>query len=76
MKRRPTDPSNDGTAGEQYQHPGLTSERILEFQRLIEKCHGVSLGYEEASERAAKLVALYRAVLGPIPETFSESRAP
>jgi hypothetical protein len=55
--------------------PYLTPERILEFQRLMEKCYGVSLGYEEASERASKLIALYHAVLGPIAEASSASGA-
>jgi hypothetical protein len=62
--------------GQDSSPPYLTPERILEFQRLIEKCYGVSLGYEEASERASKLITLYRAVLGPIPETSSASEAP
>jgi len=56
--------------------PYLTPERILEFQRVMEKCYGVSIGYQAASERAARLIALYRAIIGPIPEASPESSAP
>ena len=73
-----TTPTASGYEGEgRDSHPlYLTPERIVEFQHLMEKCYGVRLGYEEASERASKLIALYRAVLGPIPEASLASDAP
>lgn len=46
----------------------LTPERVLAFQGIMERCYGVHLEFNEAAARAAKLIALYRAVLGPIPE--------
>lgn len=47
---------------------GIAPERIREFQKIIRRRYGVDLSYEQAAERGAKLVALYRAILGALPE--------
>ena len=48
--------------------PGIAPERIRELQHLLRRLYGADLSYEQAAERGAKLVALYRAILGPLPE--------
>ena len=56
--------------------PGIAPERVLEFQHLMERRYGIHLTYEQAAERGAKLVALYRAILGPIPEASPPAHGP
>ena len=47
---------------------GLTREKVVEFQRLmLEEC-GVELTLPDAWSRATQLIALYRMLMGPIPE--------
>lgn len=49
---------------------GLTPKKVREFQQLMrEECH-VDLSFEDAWARSTQLVALYRMMLGPIPEDF------
>jgi len=48
--------------------PALTSEDILEFQRLMREHCGLVLDEQQAQVRANELVMLYRVLLGPIPE--------
>lgn len=46
----------------------LTEEDVQAFRRLmLEEC-GVDLSLAEAWPRALKLVAMFRALIGPIPE--------
>ena len=46
----------------------LTEEDVQAFRRLmVEEC-GVELSLAEAWTRATKMVAMFRALLGPIPE--------
>ena len=46
----------------------LTEEDVQAFRRLmLDEC-GVELSLAEAWTRATKLVAMFRALLGPIPE--------
>ena len=46
----------------------LTEEDVKAFQQLmLEEC-GVDLSMAEAWPRATKLVAMFRALIGPIPE--------
>jgi hypothetical protein len=48
--------------------PILTHEKAGEFQQLMREECGVELTLEEASTRASQLIALYRMLMGPIPE--------
>jgi hypothetical protein len=48
--------------------PSLSHERAVEFQQLMREDCGVELTIEEASTRAVQLIALYRMLMGPIPE--------
>lgn len=54
----------------------LTPSDIREFQRLIQEHCGVSLTETEAWNRATELVALYRMLIGPIPEDPAVSGSP
>ena len=47
---------------------GLTHEKARAFQQLMREECGVELSIEDAWKRAARLVALYRMLMGPIPE--------
>ena len=47
---------------------GITREKAIEFQRLMSEECDVELTLQEAWSRAAQLVALYRMLMGPIPE--------
>lgn len=47
---------------------GLTHEKAREFQRLMREECGVEMPIEAAWTRAAQLIALYRMLMGPIPE--------
>ena len=46
----------------------LLHENVREFQQLMRKECGVELTLEEAWTRATQLIALYRMLMGPIPE--------
>ena len=46
----------------------LNREKATEFQKLMRDACGLELTLEEAWARATQLVALYRMLLGPIPE--------
>jgi len=49
--------------------PGtLTEADVEEFRRLMREECGVELSLVEAWTRATRLVAMFRALLGPIPE--------
>ncbi len=54
---------------------GLSREKAIEFQWLVREECGVELSAEEAWTRASRLVALYRMLMGPIPED-PESSSP
>ena len=47
---------------------GLTPEKVREFQLLMREECRVDLSFEAAWGRAAQLIALYRMLIGPIPE--------
>ena len=47
---------------------GLTLDKAREFQQLMRQECGVELSVEAARTRAAQLIALYRMLMGPIPE--------
>lgn len=53
---------------DQVEATGLTEADVEEFRRLIRDECGVELLLAEARERATKLVAMFRAFVGPIPE--------
>ena len=46
----------------------LTEADVEEFRRLMREDCGVELSLVEAWTRATRLVAMFRALLGPIPE--------
>ena len=46
----------------------LTEEDVQAFRRLMQEECGVEISLAEAWTRATKLVAMLRALLGPIPE--------
>ena len=46
----------------------LTELDVEEFRRLMREECGVELSLVEAWDRATRLVAMFRAFLGPIPE--------
>lgn len=46
----------------------LTEADVEEFRRLMREECGVELSLVEAWTRATRLVAMFRALLGPIPE--------
>jgi hypothetical protein len=48
--------------------PGLTATTVAEFRELVVEEQGVSLELDDAWRRASQLVALYRMLMGPIPE--------
>lgn len=47
---------------------GLSRAKVEEFRALLEKDCGVRIDMAEAWKRATKLIALYRMLMGPIPE--------
>ena len=47
---------------------GLTREKAAEFQQLIRATCGAELALDEAATRATEFIALYRMLMGPIPE--------
>ena len=47
---------------------GLNREKALEFRQLLQEECGIDLTLEETWARATQLVALYRMLMGPIPE--------
>jgi hypothetical protein len=47
---------------------GLTPQKVREFQSLMREECGAELSMEDARRRATQLIALYRALLGPLPE--------
>jgi hypothetical protein len=48
--------------------PGLTRAKVEEFRALLEGECGLHLELDEAWKRAVQLIALYRMLMGPIPE--------
>lgn len=48
--------------------PGLTTAKVAVFRDLVAQECGVLLEPDEAWRRASQLVALYRMLMGPIPE--------
>jgi hypothetical protein len=55
---------------------GLTRADVDEFRALIHRECGESLGPEEAWKRATEVVALFRMLLGPLPEDQSDLTFP
>lgn len=47
---------------------GITDERLQEYKHIIFKAYGREISDSEAREQIVRLRALYRAILGPIPE--------
>jgi hypothetical protein len=47
---------------------GISRDKAIEFQRLLQHDCGVEVTVEEAWGRASRLVALYRMLMEPIPE--------
>ena len=48
--------------------PGLTPAKAEEFRQLLQRECNVSLEPDQAWRRASQLIALYRMLMGPIPE--------
>lgn len=53
----------------------LTQADVEEFRRLMREECGVELTLAEGWERATKMVALFRVLIGPIPEDSGSSGA-
>jgi len=51
---------------------GLTEAQVLRLQSIL-KSEGVDLTLEQAWARAIELIALFRMLLGPLPEDSSRS---
>lgn len=45
----------------------LPQKAILEFQKIYKQSYGVELSYEQAADRAERLVKLYRSVYSDDP---------
>lgn len=65
----------DGIADERFAL-GLTRADVDEFRALIHRECGESLSPEEAWTRATEVLALFRMLLGPLPEDQSGSTYP
>jgi hypothetical protein len=65
----------DGIADERFAL-GLTPADVDEFRELIHRECGESLSHEEAWNRATEVLALFRMLLGPLPEDQSGSTYP
>ena len=55
---------------------GLTQADVDELRELIHRECGESLGPEDAWKRATELLALFRMLLGPLPEDSSAAGFP
>jgi len=55
---------------------GLTPAEVEEFRELIHSECGENLGPEEAWKRASEVLALFRMLLGPLPEDHAENSYP
>lgn len=55
---------------------GMTRADVDEFRALIHRECGESLSHEEAWKRATEVLALFRVLLGPLPEDRSDSSYP
>lgn len=66
---------SDGIANERFAL-GLTRGDVDEFRELIHMECGESLSHEEAWNRATEVLALFRMLLGPLPEDQSGSTYP
>ncbi len=65
----------DGVANERFAL-GLTRGDVDEFRELIHRECGESLSHQEAWNRATEVLALFRMLLGPLPEDQSGSTYP
>ncbi len=65
----------DGIANERFAL-GLTRADVDEFRALIHRECDESLSHEEAWQRAAEVLALFRMLLGPLPEDQPGSTYP
>jgi hypothetical protein len=52
----------------QFENATLPSHKVEEFQLLLREAFGLELYPAEARRRARQLIALYRMLMGPIPE--------
>jgi hypothetical protein len=48
--------------------PTLSAEEIREFRQIVTAETGIELSSEEAWNRAIELIALFRMLIGPMPE--------
>lgn len=65
----------DGIANDRFAL-GLTRGDVDEFRELIHRECGESWSHEEAWNRATEVLALFRMLLGPLPEDQSGSTYP
>ena len=68
--------SHPGDAPNERFALGLTRADVDEFRALIHRECGESLSHEEAWTRATEVLALFRMLLGPLPEDQSCSTYP
>jgi hypothetical protein len=56
------------TASNGFPHIPITPADVAEFRRLVAEELNVTLDEHEAWDRLADLLAVYRVILGPLPE--------